>query len=191
MCDNRGHISLTKTWTINSGLCDKTWKFLEHCNQVPDFYTKAQERIFDTFYKKTVFASVLLSREKMMAMVEESAIEMGSTGNVGAVSLNSPTSIIMTDNMPEEEIVETEEERWIVRGRVTLIWTIFESTVLTGWMTPQLPAYLACSIPSFLWRPSSRRPKNNGQGASARRQKFACYVNLIFPSRAVHKNTHR
>lgn len=47
----------------------------------------------------------------MMAMVEESAIEMGSTGNVGAVSLNSPTSINVADNMPEEEIIETEEER--------------------------------------------------------------------------------
>lgn len=46
-------------------------------------------------------------------MVEESAIEMGSTGTMvgGGSALNSPTSVIVADNMPEGELVETAEER--------------------------------------------------------------------------------
>lgn len=43
-------------------------------------------------------------------MVEESAIEMGSTGSVGG-SLNTSASVIVTDNMPEDLVTETEEER--------------------------------------------------------------------------------
>lgn len=47
----------------------------------------------------------------MMAMVEESAIEMGSTGgSVGGGALNQPGSVIVADNMPEL-VAETEEER--------------------------------------------------------------------------------
>lgn len=45
----------------------------------------------------------------MMAMVEEAAIEMGSTGSVGG-ALNTG-SVIVTDNMPEDLVTETEEER--------------------------------------------------------------------------------
>lgn len=44
-----------------------------------------------------------------MTMVEESSIEMGATGNSG---LNSPTTLIVPDNMPEDMVTETEEERW-------------------------------------------------------------------------------
>lgn len=42
----------------------------------------------------------------MMAMVEESAIEMGSTG-----SINAPGSVIVTNNMPDDLVEETEQER--------------------------------------------------------------------------------
>lgn len=119
----------------------------------------------------------------MMAMVEESAIEMGSTGNVGAVSLNSPTSIIMTDNMPEEEIVETEEERWIVRGRVTLIWTIFESTVLTGCMNDATTACacLACSIPSFFVTSVDSSPRKQWTRSERKAAKVRVLRKLNFP----------
>lgn len=55
----------------------------------------------------------------MMAMVEEAAIEMGSTGgSVGANLNTSSGSVIVTDNMPEDLATETEEERW----RIVAMW---------------------------------------------------------------------
>lgn len=48
----------------------------------------------------------------MMTMVEESSIEMGSTGTLGGGGgLNSPTTVIVPENMPEDVVTETDEER--------------------------------------------------------------------------------
>lgn len=43
----------------------------------------------------------------MMTMMEESAIEMGSTGSVNGSSLNSTNTAIV----PEDLVTETDEER--------------------------------------------------------------------------------
>lgn len=44
----------------------------------------------------------------MMTMVEESSLDMGS-GNIGGSALNSPTTVIVPEDLVTE--IETDEER--------------------------------------------------------------------------------
>lgn len=59
--------------------------------------------LFEKLFRRECLYTI---RFNMMAMVEESAIEMGSTG-----SINAPGSVIVTNNMPDDLVEETEQER--------------------------------------------------------------------------------